>query len=358
MALYSEYEYVIRQRLARMVGDCVLCTVSAGAASTATIATTNPPQFYGKAADYFNKQQYEVYCYSGTNIGETRLSSDFASYVITVTPDAPSAYDTTSLLELHRIFYVVELRDAINQGISLYAKKYLIDLSDSTTITLTRTERNDVSGSYIPTYEYALPTDALFINRVTTEQAVTGTKLTGTISDTFTLGEQVTDGIATGLVSYSGSTYIRVREVDGTFAVGGTATGQTSGETCSTITSVDDEIAGDGTFPIANIVPDRDYTILKAYAPKIKFNKEHYSVVEDLRIKLEYQGSQAGIDSDTDNIFLPPHEFTEVAATFLPFSKIESNNLTAKFNQCMRTRDRVLARPPSYPYANSKSVIE
>ena len=101
MALYSEYEYVIRQRLSRMFDDCVTCTVSAGAASTATLATTDPPQFYGVAADYFNEHQYEVYCYSGTNIGATRLANDFASYVITVIPDAASAYDTTSLLELH-----------------------------------------------------------------------------------------------------------------------------------------------------------------------------------------------------------------------------------------------------------------
>lgn len=358
MALYSNYEYVIRQSLSRMVNDCVLATVSAGAASTATIATTNPPQFYGKADDYYNLEKYEVYCYSGTNIGETRLVSDYASYVLTVIPDAGSSYGTSSLLEFHNVFYVVELRDAINQAIALYATKYFIDLSDTTTITLTRTERNDVSDSYINTYEYALPTDCLHLWRVTTEDSVSGVKLTGTISDTFTLGEEVTDGTATGLVSYSGATYIRVREVDGTFAVGGTATGGDSGETCSAITAVDDETAGDGKFPLKNIVDPRDYTILKAYAPKIKFHEEHYNVVEDLRIKLEYQGSQAAIDSDTDNIFLPPNELIEVAATFLPFSKIESNNLAAVFDKCLKTRARVEARPPVQPYGNSRRVIE
>lgn len=360
MALYSEYEKTIRHRLSRMFADCVLCTVSAGAASTATVASTNPPQFYAKPDDYYNLLWYESYCYSGTNIGTTGVVNDWASYVMTIAPDAGSSYDTSSLLELHNIFYVIELRDAINQAIALYAKKYFIDLSDSTTITLTRTERNDVGDSYINTYEYALPTDCLYLWRVTTEDSVSGVKLTGTISDTLTLGEQVVgdSSSATGLVSYSGATYIRVREVDGTFGEAETATGQTSGETCSTITAVDNETAGDGKFPIENIVDSRDYTILKAYAPKIKFHEEHYSVVEDLRIKLEYQGSQAAVDSDTDNIFLPPHEFVEVAATFLPFSKIESNNLTAKFNQCLKTRDRVMARPPVHPYANSKSVIE
>jgi len=360
MALYSNYEYTIRQRLSRMMGDCVLCTVSAGSTTTATVATTNPPQSYAKADDFFNKLWFEVYCYSGTNNGVTRVASDWDTYVLTVAPATTSEYDTTSLLELHNIFYVIELRDAINHAIDLYAKKYLVDLSDSTTITLTRTERNDVSGSYIPTYEYALPTTALYIHRVTTEGSVSGVKLTGTVSDALTLGEQVVadSSGATGLVSYSGDAYIRVREVSGTFTTDDTVTGQTSGETVSTITAVAYETAGDGKFPIENIVDPRDYTILKAYPPKIKFDERHYNVVEDLRIKLEYQGSQAGITADTDTIFLPPHELVEVAATFLPFSKIESNNLTATFNKCLQTRDRVMARPPTHPYANSKSVIE
>ena len=360
MALYSNDEYVIRQSLSRMLNDCVTATVSAGAVSTATIATTNPPTFYGVAEDYYNEHEFEVYCYGGTNIGTSRLASDYASCVVTVSPNAASPYDTSSLLELHGKFYVVELRDAINHAINLYAKRYLIDLSDSTTITLTRTERNDVDDSYIPTYEYALPTDALYIHRVTTEGSVCGVKLTGTITDALTLNEQVLGGTsgATGLVAYSGDTYIRVREVDGTFEKDETATGQTNGKTCSSITAVDYETAGNGKFSLGHVVDPRDYTILKSYAPKIKFDERHYDVVEDLRIKLEYQGSQAAIDSDTDNIFLPPHELIEVAATFLPFSKIESNNLTAVFNKCLKTRDRVMARPPVQPYANSRSVIE
>lgn len=361
MALYSEDEKTIRQRLSRMLNDCILATLSAGSETTATIATTDPVQFYAKADDFFNStEKYEVYCYSGTNIGVSRLASDWVNdtHVLTVSPAAGSAYTTSSKLEFHIRFGVTELRDAINQGIELFAKKYLINIADSTTITLTITERNDVEDSYINIYEYALPTDCLYLWRVITEGSAAGMKLTGTISDTLTLGETVTSGTTTGLVSYSGATYIRVREVDGAFAVGDTATGGDSGEACSAITAVDSEPAGDGKFPMANIVDPRDYTILKAYAPKIKFDEQQYSIVEDLRIKLEYQGSQATISADTDTIFLPPHDLVEVAATYLPFSKIESNNLTAVFNRCLATRARIEARPSVHPYANSKQVIE
>ena len=356
---YSTTEAVMRQRLSRMFDDCILATASAGTTTTYTVATTDPPQFYAKADDEFNLKWYEVYTYEGINIGVTRLASDWvqSTHVLTVTPAAASAYTTASKIELHRVFYVVELRDAINQAINFYARKYLLDLKDETTISLARTARNDNADSYIPTYEYALPTDCLYLWRVTTEDGVSGTKLTGTVSGAFTLGELVTGGTsgATGLLSYgpAGGTYIRVREVDGTFVVGETAIGA-GAETCSAITAVDYETSGDGKFPPENVLDPRDWGILKPYAPELRLLEGHYTVTEDLRLRLEYQGIQDVITADTDTIMLPPDEFVEVAATFLPFSKIEGDNLTAKFTQCLRTRDRVMARPPMHPYPNAR----
>jgi len=341
-----------------MMGDCILATVSASDKSDITLATTDPPQYYSKPNDFFNEQWFEVYTYAGINIGTTRIADDWdlTSHVLIVTPDAAVNYTTASKLELHSIFYVSELRTAMNQAIDFYSRRYLLDLDDSTTITLTRTARNDVSTSHIPTYEYALPTTCLWLNRVTTEGSVKGVKLTGTVSDTFTLGEQVVgdSSSATGIVSYSGATYIRVREVDGTFTTDDTVEGQTSGETVSTITAIAYETAGDASFPEENVVDPRDWRILRPYAPKIKFDENHYTVVEDLRIKTEFQGIQDEVTADTDTIMIDPSEFVEVAATFLPFSKIESNNLTAVFNKCLETRARVEQRPPSRPYANAR----
>jgi len=288
------------------------------------------------------------------------LASDWdkATHTLTIKPAQAFAYDTSSKLELHRIFASSEYLNAINLAISLYARKYLLDVKDETTIVLVQGLTNN--GNDIYTYEYSLPLSLLYIWRVTTEGHGSGKKLTGTISGAFTLGEKVT-GLAsgaTGILSCSGGTYILVREIVGTFVTGETATGDTSGKTCSSITAIADAEVGDGKFEIGDTINSRDYTIIKSYPPKIKLNKDYYTVIGDLRLRLEGQGSQAEVSADTDNIFLPPDEFCEIAVTYLPFSKIESNNLLNTFQQCLRTRERILARPVIFPYANSKRIIE
>jgi hypothetical protein len=358
---FSNTEKVIRQSLSRMFDDCITGTASAGSTTTLTMSSMTPPHFYDSGDNFFNKDDYEVYINAGTNIGKSYVATDWvnSTHVLTFAPTASSSMGSTSVPELHKIFYVAELRDAINRAIDFYASRYLLDLKDETTIHLTRTARNDNSSSYIYTYEYALPTDCLYLWRVTTEDAVGGVKITGTLSDDLTLGEKVTGDSsgATGLVSYTDATggYIRIREESGTFTTDDTITGATSEETVTSITDIDrTEQAGDGKFPPENVLDPRDWRILKPYAPKIKLMEGYYTVVEDLRLRLEYQGIQDNVTADTDTIMLPTHEFLEVAATFLPFNKIESNNFTAKFNSCMRTRDKVEARPPSVPYANAR----
>jgi len=356
---FSNTLKVVRLSLSRMMGDCITGTASAGTTTTLTLSATSPPEFFNKPDDYFQENHYEVYINAGTNIGESYVSTDWvnATHVLTFTPTAGSAMGATSVPELHSKFYSVELLEAINRAIDFYSNKYLLDLKDETTIVLSRTAKNDNATSYIYTYEYALPTDCLWLNKVTTEDSVSGTKLTGTISDTFTLGETVVGGTsaATGLVTRSGATYIRIREESGTFAVGETATGQSSGETCATITAVGrTEVSGDGKFPPENVLDPRDWRVLPAYAPKLRLLEGHYTVVEDLRLRLEYQGIQDVVTSDTDTIMLPLNEFIEVAATFLPFSKIEGDSLVAVFNKCLATREKVERQPTMHPYGNAR----
>jgi len=81
-------------------------------------------------------------------------------------------------------------------------------------------------------------------------------------------------------------------------------------------------------------------------------------VIGDLRLRLEGQGSQAEVTANADSIYLPPDEFCEIAVTYLPLSKVESNNLLNTFQQCLRTRERILARGKIYPWAHSKRIVE
>lgn len=64
---------------------------------------------------------------------------------------------------MHRIFTEDDYRKAINLAIEALAGKYLVDIIDDTTITLSA-----------DTYEYALPTSMLYLTKVTTEDEVDG----------------------------------------------------------------------------------------------------------------------------------------------------------------------------------------
>ena len=362
MAFYSTAVDIIRQRMARLVDDLILATVSSGSTSTAILATSDPPKYRESNDDYFNDHYYEAYCYEGSGIGQSALATDWvnATHTLTLSPTQSAAYDSTCKLELHRLFSSGEYLNAINLACGLYSRKYLIDYKDETSITLVEGETND--GQTIYTYEYSLPTDMLYIHRVTKEGCVSGKKLTGTVSGAFTLGEKVTGGTsgATGILSYgpSGSTYILIREVSGSFEVGETATGSTSSETCSSITAIDDEEVGNGKFEIEDIVDPRDYTIIKSYPPKIKFHEDYFSVTGDLRIRLEGQATQDSVSNDTDIIYLPPDEFVEVAVSYLPLPKIDSDKLVNIFNNCLATRRLVMTRGSVPPRAGSKKVKE
>ena len=355
MAIYSNTLKTIREYTSQLVGDLVLGTLTAGSTTTLTMATLDAG--YNRADDYFIG--WEVYTYEGTNIGVAREVSDWvnSTHVLTVTPAASSAYATSSKVELHRKFMAKEYLNAINMAIEACAGIYLIDIIDNTTTTLIESTSND--GNTLHTYTYNLPTTLLYIHRITTEHTGTSAyKLTGTVSGTFTRGETVTGGTsgATGILSYSGSTYIRVREVSGTFVTGETATGGTSGKTCSSITKVESDEAGDGTFPDDRVIDPRFWHILKAYDPDLKLS-EQLTITADLRLQYEGQGSQPIVTSDTDTIALPPDWITHKAVTLLPYSKIEEAGLLNTFKLA---EAYLMKYPlPSTPiHSNSRAVIE
>ena len=354
MALYSNVLSGVRQYLSSTVGDLLMgqCGTT-GADTTHTYAS-----FLYQPDDYYNEHKYDVYVYAGTNIGvEKRVTDwDLSEFLLTVHSAYTSACDATSYIELHHIFTEDEYRKAINLAIESLAGKHLVDIKDETTIHLTSTTDNLDNTVY--TYEYALPTSMLHLHRVITEEALSGTKLTGTVSaGAWTAGETVTGATsgATGEFAYDGTTYIRVRKVDGTFVTGETATGKVSEETCSAITAVASETAGGGRFLNNDIIDPRNWSIIKSYPPKLKLDKRYYSIDEDLYLRLEGQGTQPIVDDDTDIIYFPPDWIVQKAITFLPQNKIQSHQLDETYRRAMVMSAR---EPRSYPNPRARGIIE
>ena len=313
--------------------------------------------FLHQPNDYYNNLQYRVYVYAGTNIGvEKRVTDwDLSTFLLTVHSAYAAACDATSYIELHKIFTEDELHKAINLAIESAAKgEYVIEKIDVATVKLTSTIDN--LGDTVYTYEYTLPTDVYFIHKITTENGVSGIKLTGTISGAFTDGEKVTGGTsgATGEMAYDATTYIRVRKVSGTFVTGETATGGTSGATCSSITKVENETAGSGIFDEADVIDPRNWRLISSR--KLKLHESYYNVDEDLYLRIEGQGRQATLTSDTGICYLPLDWVVWKAITFLSQNKVQSNQLDRTVANAFAWCERHPLRNSPHPLA--RRVIE
>jgi len=161
LALFSNNLQVIRHYLSAAVGDLIYGQCGTTGATTQKIYAN----FLWQANDYYNDHKYEVYVYAGTNIGVTKRVTDWvlADYLLTVHSVYDAACNATSYIELHHIFSEDEYRKAINLAIEALAGKYLVDVIDDTTITLVA-----------DTYEYLLPTNMLYLHKVTTEHDAAG----------------------------------------------------------------------------------------------------------------------------------------------------------------------------------------
>lgn len=356
MAFYSNTLAVIRRHVASYVGDNDFVGTFASGSTTTGVHT-----MLTKGDDYFNEHGFYCYIYGGTNIGAERKCSDWTlttpANTLTFDPAFASAIDNTSQYELHYKFRSDDYLQAINLALESLADKYYISIKDQTTIRLTSVTDNLGNTKY--TWEYALPTNMMYLEKVITERKVSGVKLTGTVSGAFTSGETITGGTsgATGELSYgpAGGTYIRVRKVSGTFSVGETATGTTSSKTCSAITAVDSETAGDGVWDLSDTIDPRYYDIMQDYAPKLKLHEDRYSVDEDLYLRLEGQGTQDRVTADTDVIYLPPEWITMKAVSLLPMSKVIDHHLEGVVNYA---RGMAQKEPRSYPHPWSRKCYE
>ncbi len=134
------------------------------AGTTGATTTKIYAPFLWKADDYYNNNNYEVYVYAGTNIGVTKRITDWdlSSFLLTVHSAYAAACDVTSYIELSRIFTEDDKRKAINLAIESIKHTYLID-------------RTDVATTLVAdTYEYTLPTDQYYVEKITTEKVAAG----------------------------------------------------------------------------------------------------------------------------------------------------------------------------------------
>ena len=267
MALFSNTLAVTRQHLSAVVGDLILSTPSS-ASSVIALDT-----MLRKGDDYYNEHGYRGYCYEGTAIGQEREVSDFAAVgTVTFAPAFSPALTTGDELEFHHIFTEDEYRKSINLAIeSIKDGKYLIDLSDEATITLSA-----------DTYEYTLPTTMYYIHRLITEETAAG-----------------------------------------------------------------------GVFNEADEVDPRDWRLISSR--KLKLDDTRYSITAGKDLRVEGQGVQATVASDTAVIKLPLDWLVQKAITFLPQNKIQSNKLDTTFNQA-----RLLSaqEPRRWPDPKGRRVLE
>jgi len=103
----------LRQTIARLLGD--LPVIGTGTAGTATTITDTANLIHA-VDDQLNG--YEVYVYAGTNIGKSRIISDFVAADDKITFATMTAVcDTTTKYEIHRKHRVADYERAIDMAI-------------------------------------------------------------------------------------------------------------------------------------------------------------------------------------------------------------------------------------------------
>jgi hypothetical protein len=149
MAIFSNTKIQLRHKLAYLMNDLVLGTVSSAAAGSFVCATTD-----WEKADEFFEDFVEVYDYSGTGAGTSAKPKTWTNSSHTLTFLPAATLTDGDLVEMHRRFTVAEYNNAINHAIDQVAMDALVDRVDES-IALT-------AG----TYQYNLPTQFLYIDDI------------------------------------------------------------------------------------------------------------------------------------------------------------------------------------------------
>ena len=102
----------LRHTIARLLGDMVVKGTATSGTTTTIVDTAN---LIHSEDDILNG--YEVYVNEGTNVGSSRIITDFVASSDTITfPAMGSANDTTSKYEIHRKHRIADYERAINMA--------------------------------------------------------------------------------------------------------------------------------------------------------------------------------------------------------------------------------------------------
>ena len=98
-----------------------------------------------------------------------------------------------------------------------------------------------------------------------------------------------------------------------------------------------------------------DWNIIKANPAKLQLVYGRYTITAGKDLRILGQGTQALLTGDTSVCYLPPDWIVSKAITYLPYSKIESNNLAQTFNRA--ERDSMIV-PYKAAHPRARSVVE
>ena len=117
-----------------------------------------------------------------------------------------------------------------------------------------------------------------------------------------------------------------------------------------------EETAGGDKFPAWAEIDPRNWMLISPR--KVKLHESYYSVSAGKDLRIEGQGRQATLTTDTGVCYLPPHLIIAEAILRLPQSKIESNKLGGVYAQARLNADYYRRTERNYPHPQARRVVE
>ena len=116
---------------------------------------------------------------------------------------------------------------------------------------------------------------------------------------------------------------------------------------------ITERTAAGGLFDEADVVDHRNWGLISPR--KLKLDERYYSVSAGKDLRIEGQGRQALLASDSAICYMPTDWIVQKAITRLPFEKIKTNDLDATYRQAVAFSE---TKPRLSPRLDARKVIE